>query len=506
MKITVNMSASILERLRSHHLAPGKRAESLSYVWARAVRSPAGIRVMIPYNAPVLFFAPDCFISQSAGNVRLAPEVLNGMLVKFAASSFNCLVNVHDHWFDTHTRFSGVDDRDDEIFDQYLRRSFEPMLVKHPHIGQARAIYNLSIVLAQEAGAARLVDIRESEPFQPVSAINLIGEHFGRLNVGRGELHQVGEEMFNRQRDFIPADKQTLLADINVALVGCGGLGSILAEDLGRAGFGGVELFDDDKLELSNLNRWQGGAPEDVGKFKAELLAERMRRMFPHMRVKAYAQSIYAEQVEQAIASNDIIVAGLDNDEARYFLNRLSLQYNIPYFDSGVAITGCGAATDFRGRYFAVLPGVTACAECTGIQLYNKEDVRDVFLDDATAHSRRAAGYVIDQPQATSPSVYFVNQRASSLLVQELLNYVCGWRATATTISESWRNGVFQRTDRGNFPETPDPECPVCSYYAGAADVEPLPRPRPFRQQVLLNHFPQPHTKGDTSWLNPNPS
>lgn len=494
-KISTNMNATVMDRLRVHHLAPGKRVESLSYIFANALCSPTGIVVVIAHNAPMLFFAPDCFINQSAGNVRLAPEVLNGMLIKFAASSFNCLVNVHDHWFDRHTRFSGVDDRDDLAFDRYLRQIFEPMLVKHPHIGQSRPIYNLSIVLAQETCAARLIDSRENSPFQAVSAINLIGEHFGRLSMGRKGLQPINKEIFNRQVDFIPADKQTLLADMNVALVGCGGLGSILAETLGRAGFGGLQLFDDDRLALSNLNRWQGALPEDVGKFKADLLAERMRRMFPHIRVKAYAQAIYSEHIEPAIAGNDIIVAGLDNDEARFFLNRLSLQYNIPYFDAGVAITGRMDTTDFRSRYFSVLPGVTACAECTGFQLYDKEQVRDAFADEATARSRRAAGYVIDQPQITAPSVYFVNQRASSLLVQELLNYLCGWRATATTILESWRNGVFQRADRDNFSELPDPECPVCSYYAGSADVESLPRPRSVLTQVPINLFSQPHTQ-----------
>lgn len=485
MKITVNMSESIMERLRSHHLAQGKSKESLSYLWGRAVSTPSGIRVIIPFNAPVLLFSSDCFISQSAGNVRLAPEVLNAMLVRFAASSYNCLVNVHDHWFDTHTRFSGVDDHDDVAFDQYLRQSFEPMLEKHPHIGAYRGIYNLSIVLAQESCDARMVDIRKKTPFKSASVFNLVGEHFKRMNLGRRKLHHVEQQMFNRHQDFIPADKRAFLADINVALVGCGGLGSILAENLGRAGFGGIYLLDGDKLEQTNLNRWQGGAPEHVGKFKTDILAEKMRHMFPDMRVTAYASSIYEEKIEQVIASSDIIVAGLDNDEARYFLNRMSLQYNIPYFDSGVAIVGCGENTDFRSRYFAVLPGVTACAECTGIELYNKEAVRDEFSENATIQSRRAAGYVLEQPQVTSPSVYFLNQRASSLLAQELLNYICEWRSTATTISESWRNGVFQRTDRANFPETPDPECPVCSYYAGSADIEPLPRPSLFRKQVI---------------------
>lgn len=131
-------------------------------------------------------------------------------------------------------------------------------------------------------------------------------------------------------------------------------------------------------------------------------------------------------------------------------------------------------------RYFAVLPGETACAECTQFILFSRDKVLEAFLDEATAESRRAAGYVVEQPRAVTPSVYALNQRAASLLVTELLNYICGWRATVTMISESWRDGTSKRADRDNFPEGPDPECPVCGFYAGTGNTEPLPRPRAF--------------------------
>lgn len=503
MTVSIKMSEQIWERLCRYHLAPGKRSESLSYIWAQAISTRRGVTVLIPHTAPVLLFDSDCFVRQSAGNVQLEPPVLNGMLIKFADTSYNCLINVHDHWFADFTHFSGVDDHDDVTFDTYLRQSFEPMLLKHPHIGPARPILNLSMVLAQQGLDARMVDTRRRSPFPPVDAVTVIGTRLKRLTIGSPTVQPAltADEMFHRHRDFIPSAAQDILRNLHVTLAGCGGLGSILAEGLGRIGVGALTVIDDDRLDVTNLNRWQGATTCDIGKRKATLLASRLRRMFPHMCIRAIARSVFDPESERAMASSDVIVAGLDNDEARYYLNRVSLQYTIPYFDAGVAVTGGRDTdtTDFRVRYFAVLPGETACAECTQFTLFDRDQTLAAFMDKATAVSRRAAGYVVDEPHAVTPSVYALNQRAASLLIMEMLNYICGWRATATMISESWREGSFQRADRNNFPEGPDPECPVCGFYAGSGDTEPLPKPRAFRVQgdAVMPTFPIPEELAD---------
>lgn len=484
MELVIRIAAPVMDKLRAYHLGSEKRAEALSYIWARAVATRKGVVVLVPHNAPLLLFAPDCFIRQSAGNVQLAPDVLNGMLVEFARSTFNCLVNVHDHWFDERTRFSGIDDADDAAFDSYLRKAFEPMLVQRPEIGMARPIFNLAVVLARAGIDARLVDVRRKPRFFPATRVSVVGDRFERLAVGMGATTSTRDEIFSRQKDFILPEQQDALAGMSLALVGCGGLGCILAESLARVGVGGLTLIDDDMVDTSNLNRWQGGIPEEVGQLKAEALGRRLHRMFPKLRLHVLAKSLFDPAVETAVATSDAIVAGLDNDEARYFLNRAAVQYSLPYFDAGVAVAGGEADLDFRIRYFAVLPGTTACAECTQFTLIDRESAIEAFLDKATAKSRRAAGYVLDMPQAATPSVYALNQRAAALLTTEFLNWVCGWRPTATTISESWRDGTFQRADRANFPEGPDPECPVCSYYSGACGTEPLPRPLAHRAHV----------------------
>ena len=494
MTVTLRIASAIMSRLRDYHLTAGKNVEALSYIWAQAYAPKENqMTIVIPHNAPLFLFAQDCFVRQSSSSVQLRSDVLNGLLVEFAASHFNCLINIHDHWFSKNARFSQIDDHDDDLFDRYLRESFEPMLEKHPHIGQARRIFNLSIVMGQKKIDARLVDTQHNPRFKKVGSIDILGEHFERYFVGKAKTPTFDSGVFDRQHDFIFPDKQALLADLQVALVGCGGLGSILAESLGRVGFRRFSLIDDDVINISNLNRWQGGGPESLGKMKAFYLADRMQKLFSHLdvEVKAINQSLYSGDAENAIKSSDLIIAGVDNDEARYYLNRAALQYSLPYFDAGVSVTGTGNTTDFHVRYFAILPGTTACMECTKFNLFDREKTLEAFLDDATAQSRRMAGYVMDQPMITTPSVYAINQRGASQLVLELLNYLCNWRPTARIISESWKLGHFQRCDSNNFPETSDQECPVCSYYAGAVDTEPLPKPRAFQHKLYVsNHDP----------------
>ncbi|SDI84591.1 HesA/MoeB/ThiF family protein [Propionivibrio dicarboxylicus] len=485
MKLSIRIAAPVMERLRRYHLAAGKHAEALSYVWARAVERKGEILVLVPHNAPLKLFAPDCFVRQTAGNVQLCPDVLNGMLIGFAASDFNCLINVHDHWFDETTTFSSTDDRDDLVFDRYLRRSFEPMLLQHPHIGPVRRIHNLSLVLAQKGVEARLVNTRSKRRFLKATKFSVIGEQFERPVIGIRGNASVADDMFTRQKDFITPDKQDMLANLSVALVGCGGLGSILAESLARCGVGSMLLIDDDELSLSNLNRWQGGCHKDIGQPKSKILAANLKRMFPALCVSALVSSLYATEAEQFLVGADIVVAGVDNDEARYFLNRLCLQYQIPYFDAGVDVTIEPDSPDFRARFFAIVPGVTACLECTQIELYQRQKTLDAYQDVVTAEARRNAGYVTEQPEISAPNVYAINQRSASLLGMELLNYICGWQPMATSILESWKSGIHERLSRKVFPEPPHPSCPICGYYAGVGDAEKLPRPRAFALAAL---------------------
>lgn len=494
--VTIRLGANLYDRMRAFHLAVGKTRESLSYAWARAETTASGLRILLPDSSPYFPFASDCFTRQGAGNVQLRPDVLNGMLAEFASTDYNCIVNVHDHWFAKDAQFSTVDDDDDALFDRYLRNQFEPMLRAHPHIGPTRDIVNVSIVFAQGSLAARITNVEQTQPTIDINRVVILDDHWRtaptRAPSDTGD-NRVIDATQSRHAQFMPPAVASAIASVTVGLVGCGGLGSILGESFVRSGFRNFVLVDHDVIEATNLNRWQGGRVEDVGTRKVDTLAAQLRHFAHDVRVTTVAAPLDDAAALRALTGVDVLCGGVDNDSARWLLNHLSLQYMIPWFDAGVAITTL-PKVDFASRFFAVLPGVTGCALCKGTPLIEQDTVVADYADPITQHARRAAGYVIDQPEMVgTPSAYLLNQHAASSCATEMLNYFARWRPTATLMHQSWRDDKTHRADRENFAERPSESCALCSTYTGVGSALAMPRPQRPAFSLLSSSQPQDH-------------
>jgi molybdopterin/thiamine biosynthesis adenylyltransferase len=479
MAMTLRMTEPVYTALRSYHLDPAYERERISYAFGRLVRGPNGTDTVLVADPPI-FLADDCYNSQSGGHVALDPDVLNSILAAFARSDCNVLVNIHDHWFSSGgTNFSSIDTQDEVKLSRYLRERFEPMLKRRPDIGRPREVMSLALVLDQSSLAARYIDRQGS--FRCVVQVQIIGPFAERFATnGSAAIRPPAAEAQLRHQDFITSAQQAIIAETEFAIVGCGGLGSIIAEALLRVGARRFRLFDPDLVELHNLNRWQGGRPADVDHRKVDVLARRLRAMAGgHAQVAAIPLSVLDPRAIPQLRAADVLVGCLDNHLARYFLNRFSVQYLTPYFDAGVNIVA-GDHVDFQSRYFAVIPGFTACAECTAYTLFDPDEINRGLMDEVTAEARRHAGYVEDRPEIiAAASAYPLNMRAVSTLMTELLNYFCGFRPLATCVSEVWREGRNQRSDRANHPETPDPVCAACAKLLGVGDHAELPRPQP---------------------------
>lgn len=474
----LRISQSVFDAIKRYHLDASKGVERLSYVFGRRVSAGGDITILVPPQAPVLF-GSDCFVHQSGGGVTLDPAVLNGMLVEVAASDWDTIVNVHDHWFSAGgTRFSGIDDADDLRFGDYLVRRFEPMLARNPQLGAPRQITLASVVLDRTSLDARIVRSGAVRPFVPADNIQIVGDRLcvERCNSSPAEEPLPDLSWLARHDDFVPVFARNALASVRVALVGCGGLGSVLAEGLVRTGVHDLVLIDPDRLEESNLNRWQGGRTAGIGRLKAELLAERIRDFAPAVRALPIAESLHASPAIDALKTCALIIGGVDNDFARYTLNRFAAQYLTPYFDAGVRVAVSGGV-DFQTRCFCVSPGTTGCLECTRSNLLDREALAAAMLDPTTRQARTGTGYVINAPEPGAPSVYALNLRASSILLTELLNYFSGFRPSATTCYDSWRNDLARRFDASSFEDRPAEDCPNCSFYLGRGDLERLPIP-----------------------------
>jgi molybdopterin/thiamine biosynthesis adenylyltransferase len=142
-----------------------------------------------------------------------------------------------------------------------------------------------------------------------------------------------------------------------VLIAGLGNIGSPLPALLARAGVGLIRVVDRDRVEEKNLSA-QDYRPADIGRFKAEVHAERLRELFPRCRIECYCVDL--EDLPAGLADVDLALGGLDSRRARQVLaGDLAWPLGVPLIDGGVGDGGLGRVQVF-------VPGVeTACLECT---------------------------------------------------------------------------------------------------------------------------------------------
>jgi len=165
-------------------------------------------------------------------------------------------------------------------------------------------------------------------------------------------------ERYNRQILIkgIGEEGQARLKQAKVFIAGAGGLGSVTTTYLAAAGVGVIRVVDHDRVELSNLNRQVLHWDEDIGKKKVDSAAEKLKRLNPRVKVVAIEEMITEANISQLVAGFDLIVEAMDNLPARYLLNKVAIERNIPFFH--------GAVHGFEGRAMTIIPGETACLRC----------------------------------------------------------------------------------------------------------------------------------------------
>ena len=167
-------------------------------------------------------------------------------------------------------------------------------------------------------------------------------------------------ERYARQTLFmgIGREGQERLSQARVLIVGCGASGSVLANNLARAGIGHLRIADRDFVEGNNLQRQVLYEEEDVlrGLPKAVAAAERIRHINSLVEVEPLVTDVTAENIEELLEDVDVALDGTDNFETRYLLNDASLKAGIPWIYSGVIAA--------YGVTMTILPRDTACLRC----------------------------------------------------------------------------------------------------------------------------------------------
>lgn len=110
---------------------------------------------------------------------------------------------------------------------------------------------------------------------------------------------------------------QVALTRTHVVVIGCGGIGSPAIQYLAAAGIGRLTLVDSDVVDASNLQRQTIFAPDDIGKPKADVAADWVRRFDPAIAVSAVRDRIGKDNAAGVIAGADLVLDGCDNFATR---------------------------------------------------------------------------------------------------------------------------------------------------------------------------------------------
>ena len=166
----------------------------------------------------------------------------------------------------------------------------------------------------------------------------------------------VREDRFSRLR-LIPWWNQAKIADCRLLVVGAGALGNEILKNAALLGFRKVVVVDLDRIEESNLSRTILYRDQDIGEFKAEAAAKAYRALARDALVQPLVADIVHGCGLGLFDWSDVVLAGLDNREARLWINRSAWKVNRPWID--------GAIEGINGVVRAFLPGVPPCYECT---------------------------------------------------------------------------------------------------------------------------------------------
>lgn len=268
----------------------------------------------------------------------------------------------------------------------------------------------------------------------------------------------------DRNIRFFGEEGQTKLRAAKIAVVGTGGLGSHVCQQLAYLGVGEIRPIDYEELDVTNLNRYIGAYATDPipGTRKVDI-AERMIGLIdPTIKVQKVPSELRTEEAFEAITTADYVFGCLDNDGSRFILNELCAAYARPYFDLASDIEP-GEDIHYGGRICVALGG-NGCPVCLDVL-----DLREVHLDlshpDVRRDMERIYGVKAEFLGHVGPSVISINGTVASLAVTEFI--------VAVTRLREVRSLIFYRGERSIVTigtDKPKEDCYYCKTILGVGD------------------------------------
>jgi molybdopterin/thiamine biosynthesis adenylyltransferase len=445
-----------LDALRGHLLQNVATTgnEEAAIVLAGANNHAGEVRLLVREVIPV---PREALLRQGPSGLAVDPAFLALHLKRCRAEQLSFLL-AHSHPFSTScVAFSGIDDGGElELMPKVFARA--PL---GPHG---------AIVIGQRALAARVWE----GPLSGAHAVDRLRVVGGRLEeitlAGKMALHDppVDPVTFDRQIRAIGLRGMERLRSLSVAVVGLGGTGSQMFQQLIRLGIRRFLLIDPDRIGAEGLPRIPGATTDDaaVGAFKVTVMAREAHRFDPEIDIVELPHSVYERDVALLLRHADVIFGATDTMVSRVVLTRLASQYLIPVVDTGIDIQleDGGAVRRIGGRVTVVYPD-GPCLDCLGV--IDHDALQREVHGDALPR-----GYAGEEP-VPAASVVTHNALVASAAVATFVRLVVGPSVPVADRVFWVYDGIAGTIRRVALRRVR--ECGVCTDSRGRGDTVALP-------------------------------
>ena len=442
--VTAELHQRIME-----HLFPGDRDEHGAILRAGVARIGSSLRLLVRHVQPAEFGTD--YVPGRYGYRALSPSFIQREILRCRDSGLAYLA-VHNHGSDRHVEFSGIDLESHE-------RGYPALL----DIG--RGVPVGALVYGQRSVAADIWLPDGSR--RTLANYRVVGQGITRLHAQPPVKIQSDLE-HDRQVRMFGAAGQHLLRESRVAVIGLGGVGSLVAEYLARLGVGNLILIDPDEIEGSNLSRVVGATRADVEarRLKTEIAVRHVREIAIDAVLEPIAGDVAHDSVAQVLRDCDFIFLAADSMRARLVVNALTHQYLIPAVQMGAKIRP-GADDRLEDAMCAVRhvrPG-KGCLWCNGLI-----DPTQLAIEAKSDDERKEQAYGVQEP---NPSVITLNAVAAAHAVNDFLFDYLGLRpSNPETVYHHFH---FDRGKAQHVLPRRDAECGECDRRLAMGDALELP-------------------------------
>ncbi|MFG2351500.1 HesA/MoeB/ThiF family protein [Streptomyces phaeochromogenes] len=411
----------------------------------RAALSKGGLRLI---GVQLIEVTEDAYLARTDRKLTIASD--GYMTALRAAEETGCVAL----WVHTHPTEGGTPrpSRRDKTVDEQLAGTFA--------IRTGSGLYG-AMIFGHREGRLTFTGHLTGDHTTVIDRIFVVGERFALLRSFDSTLPEL-PSLHDRHVRAFGAEIPRVLAQLRIAIIGSGGTGSAVAEQLVRLGVRYLTLIDPDILSDSNVTRVYGSTRTDVGRHKVDVIADHLHRIANGLHITRVIGTVSQQHIAQQVVGADVVFGCTDDDAGRMRLSRFSYMYLTPLIDCGIQVsaTGNGHVQDITGRVTVLHPGA-ACLICRNRVSAEIAAAQERSLQEQSRLEKE--GYAPALP-GTEPAVIAYTTATAAAAVNELLERLAGYGPTPPP-SETLLRIHDRKTSSNDQAPTPGHYC---------ADTDPL--------------------------------